>query len=52
VLAKVRELVLPGIERHGAIEAWIIDDTGFGIRSGLHGNIAVSWASKTIVRLP
>ncbi len=29
VLAKVREMVLPGIERHGAIEAWIIDDTGF-----------------------
>ena len=29
VLAKVRELVLPHIERHGAIEAWIIDDTGF-----------------------
>jgi SRSO17 transposase len=29
VLAKVRELVLPEIERHGAIEAWIIDDTGF-----------------------
>ena len=29
VLAKVRELVLPGIERHGPIEAWIIDDTGF-----------------------
>ena len=29
VLAKVRELVLPGIERHGAIRAWIIDDTGF-----------------------
>jgi len=28
-LAKVRELVLPGIERHGEIEAWIIDDTGF-----------------------
>ncbi len=28
VLAKVRELVLPQIERHGAIEAWIIDDTG------------------------
>lgn len=28
VLAKVRELVLPKIERHGAIEAWIIDDTG------------------------
>ena len=29
VLAKVRELVLPGIERQGAIEAWIIDDTAF-----------------------
>src|SRR5437763_10058157 len=29
VLAKVREMVLPQIERHGAIEAWIIDDTGF-----------------------
>ena len=29
VLAKVREMVLPQIERHGRIEAWIIDDTGF-----------------------
>jgi SRSO17 transposase len=29
VLAKVREMVLPAIERHGPIEAWIIDDTGF-----------------------
>src|SRR3981189_1263198 len=29
VLAKVRELVLPEMERHGPIEAWIIDDTGF-----------------------
>ena len=29
VLDKVREMVLPSIERHGAIEAWIIDDTGF-----------------------
>jgi SRSO17 transposase len=29
VLAKVRDLVLPKIERHGPIEAWIIDDTGF-----------------------
>ena len=28
MLAKVREIVLPEIERHGAIEAWIIDDTG------------------------
>ena len=29
VLAKVREMVLPSIERRGPIEAWIIDDTGF-----------------------
>ena len=29
ILVKVRELVLPEIERHGPIEAWIIDDTGF-----------------------
>src|ERR1700733_10086476 len=29
VLGKVREMVLPTIERHGPIEAWIIDDTGF-----------------------
>jgi SRSO17 transposase len=29
VLAKVRELVVPAIKRHGPIEAWIIDDTSF-----------------------
>jgi len=29
MLAKVRELVLPAIERRGPIEAWIIDDTSF-----------------------
>jgi SRSO17 transposase len=29
VLGKVREMVVPEIERHGPIEAWIIDDTGF-----------------------
>jgi SRSO17 transposase len=27
VLARVRELVLPAIERRGPIEAWIIEDT-------------------------
>jgi SRSO17 transposase len=35
VLAKVRELVLPEMERHGAIEAWIVDDTGFA-KKGRH----------------
>jgi SRSO17 transposase len=29
VLAKVREMVLPGMQRHGRVEAWIIDDTSF-----------------------
>lgn len=29
VLAKVCETVLPSMVRHGPIEAWIIDDTGF-----------------------
>ena len=29
VLVRVRELILPSIEREGPIEAWIIDDTGF-----------------------
>ncbi len=28
VLSKVRELVVPALERHGPIEAWLIDDTG------------------------
>jgi len=29
VLSQVRQMVLPSIERHGPIEAWIIDDTSF-----------------------
>jgi len=28
VLAKVRAMVVPALERHGPVEAWIIDDTG------------------------
>ena len=28
VLAQVREMVVPSLERHGPIEAWIMDDTG------------------------
>src|SRR6202043_3136042 len=35
VLAKMCEMVLPAIERHGRIEAWIIDDTGFP-KKGTH----------------
>lgn len=29
VLSKVRERVVPKIETHGAVSAWIVDDTGF-----------------------
>jgi SRSO17 transposase len=35
VLAKVREMVLPAIEKHGPIAAWIIDDTAFP-KQGTH----------------
>lgn len=35
VLTKVREMVVPAIERHGPIEAWIIDDTAFP-KQGTH----------------
>jgi SRSO17 transposase len=35
VLSKVREMVLPAIERHGPIEAWIIDDTSYP-KQGTH----------------
>ncbi|HTO67108.1 MAG TPA: IS701 family transposase [Bradyrhizobium sp.] len=35
VLSKVREMVLPAIERAGPLEAWIIDDTAFP-KKGMH----------------
>src|SRR3979490_3208588 len=35
LLAKVREMTLPAIERHGPIEAWIIDDTSYP-KQGTH----------------
>lgn len=35
VLAKVREIVVPKIERHGPIKVWIIDDTSFP-KQGIH----------------
>jgi SRSO17 transposase len=40
LLAKVCELVLPVIEGHGPIEAWIIDDTGF--RKQGHHSVGVT----------
>ena len=35
VLAKIREIVLPEIERHGPIQVWTIDDTSFP-KQGIH----------------
>jgi SRSO17 transposase len=35
VLRKVRDLVLPALERQAPIEAWIVDDTGFP-KKGVH----------------
>jgi SRSO17 transposase len=35
LLAEVRAMVLPAVERHGPVEAWIIDDTSFP-KKGLH----------------
>jgi len=29
VLGKIREITLPLLEKHGPVEAWIVDDTGF-----------------------
>lgn len=54
VLAKMRELVVPALERSGGIEAWIVDDSGIPrracIRSAWPGNIAAAWASRTTAR--
>ena len=51
VLAKVREMVMPTIERHGPIEAWIIDDTAFP-KQGTACTISIAGnsANRPIVR--
>jgi hypothetical protein len=54
VLAKVRESVLPEIERHGPITAWIIDDTSFP-KQGQHfsrGGTPILWPAWEAGELP
>jgi SRSO17 transposase len=54
VMERIRAYTMPRMEAHGAISAWIVDDTGFpkkaSTRSASHRNIADNWASRTIVR--
>ena len=50
VLIKVRDLVLPAIERAGAIEAWVIDDPGFPKKGGTRWGWRVSIAASSALR--
>jgi len=50
VLAKVRELVMPAIERHGPIKAWIIDDTSYPSRALIRSACTISSADSSASR--
>jgi SRSO17 transposase len=54
VLNKVRELTLPAMEKHGSIEAWMLDDTGYQKKGkhsvGVARSIAASLARRIIAR--
>ena len=47
VLAKVREMVVPQIERHGPIEVWIIDDTSSPSRASTRSACITSIAASS-----
>jgi SRSO17 transposase len=46
VLAKTGEMVLPAIERHGTIEAWIVDDTGFPSKESTRSALARQYCGQ------
>ena len=54
MLEPVRQQVLPAMQKHGPVVAWIIDDTAFpkqgSMRWGLPGRTAGSWANRRTAR--